>query len=217
MTGTSITVHGRATSSNVQAVMWVAAELGLTVDRRDVGGRFGGNDTPEFRAMNPMGLVPVLQDGAVTLFESAAILRYLLRRHGPGPFDTAPECDAWAEWAKHTLCAAFTMPVFWGFYRTPEADRDMPAVLKALRRFETLAAMAMAKRGTAPWLMGDRPSLADIWAGHVLYRYFTLDLPRETPEGLQDWYATLTARPAYRTHVMVDYSELKGQARSLAP
>jgi predicted ester cyclase len=51
-------VHGRATSSNVQAVMWGIAELGLEVERRDVGGRFGGNDTPEFLAMNPMGLCP---------------------------------------------------------------------------------------------------------------------------------------------------------------
>jgi glutathione S-transferase len=90
----SLIVHGRASSSNVQAVMWGIAELGLDVDRRDVGGRFGGNDTPEFLAMNPMGKVPVLQDGDVTLFESAAILRYLVARYGGGGLEHGPRAKA---------------------------------------------------------------------------------------------------------------------------
>ncbi|EBA10131.1 glutathione S-transferase family protein [Sagittula stellata] len=205
-----VVIHGRKTSSNVQAVMWGAAELGLKVDRRDVGGRFGGTDTAAFRAMNPMGLVPVLEDGSHTLFESAVILRYLVASHGPGPIAEGPEQDMWAEWAKYTMCAAFTMPVFWGYYRTPEADRDMPAVLGALERFEELAGVAMARRGAGPWLVDGQFSRADIMAGHVLYRYFTLDLPRKPPAGLEDYYAALVERPAYREHVMVDYSELKG-------
>ena len=54
-------VWGRATSSNVQKVMWTAAELGLKVERLDVGGTFGGNDTPEYLAMNPNGLVPTVE------------------------------------------------------------------------------------------------------------------------------------------------------------
>jgi glutathione S-transferase len=59
----SLTVHGRASSSNVQAVMWGIAELGWTWTGATWAGAIGGNDTPDFLAMNPMGLVPVLQDG----------------------------------------------------------------------------------------------------------------------------------------------------------
>ncbi len=205
----TITIYGRATSSNVQAVMWGAAELGLNHIRHDIGGRFGGTDTPEFLAMNPMGLIPVLQDGDLTLFESASILRYLTSRYGPEPFKTEPLTDTWAHWAQTSLCSAFTVPIFWKFYRTPEADRDMPAILDNLRKFESLATIAMKQRKSARWLVGDF-SLADIWAGHVLYRYFTLDLPREAPEGLEAYYADLQSRAAYAEHVMVDYSELKG-------
>lgn len=207
----SVIVHGRATSSNVQAVMWTAAELGLEVDRRDVGGRFGGTDTPEFRAMNPMCLVPVLQDGDLTMFESAAILRHVLATHGPGPFAIGPVADMWAEWSKHTLCRTFILSVFWPFYRTPEGQRDMDAVIAALREFEGSCSIAMQARGDGPWITGDRISLADIWVGHVMYRYFTLDLPREVPEGLEAYYAQCEDRPAYRDHVMIDYSELKGR------
>ena len=70
-----IIVHGRATSTNVQNVMWCAAELGLDVDRRDVGGAFGGTDTPEYRAMNPNGVIPTVEIDGTVLWESAAIVR----------------------------------------------------------------------------------------------------------------------------------------------
>lgn len=229
-------LHGRASSSNVQAVMWGAAELGLTLERRDLGGAFGGLDTPDYRAKHPMGLIPTYEDQDVTLFESAVILRHLITRYGAGQIRAEPRDQAWAEWAKHTLCAAFTEPVFWGFWRTPEAERDMVAVTAALRRFEGHLALAMAKMGDAQQvhspetgpetshaplmsrLEADQGSatltLADIWVGHVLFRYFTLDLPRAAPEGAQAYYDWLQNRPAYRAHVMVDYSELKGRRRN---
>ena len=77
-----LTVYGRATSSNVQLVMWALAELGLAHERLDFGHVYGGTDTPEFRAMNPNGLVTVLRDGATVIWESMAILRYLGARFG---------------------------------------------------------------------------------------------------------------------------------------
>src|SRR5580700_11170286 len=77
---------GRATSSNVMKVIWLLEELNLPYDRIDVGGAFGKTDTPEYRAMNPTGLVPTLQEGTFTLWESNAILRYLGTVHaGGGP------------------------------------------------------------------------------------------------------------------------------------
>lgn len=207
----TLIIHGRKTSSNVQAVMWGLGELGLTADRRDVGGRFGGTDAPEFRAMNPMGLVPVLQDGSLTIFESGAILRYLVQKDSTGALQSSdPLADTWAEWAKHSLASSFTAPVFWQYWRMTEANRDMAAVTRNLRRFEDLAGVALRKRGDGPWIMGKDMTLADIWVGSVLYRYFDLDLPRQSPDGLKTYYDQLIARPAYQRHVMVEYSELKG-------
>lgn len=66
-----ITIWGRTTSSNVQTVMWAIAELGLEHERIDAGGPFGGLDTPEFAAMNPNRLVPVLRDGGEYLLISS--------------------------------------------------------------------------------------------------------------------------------------------------
>ena len=55
-------IIGRATSSNVQKVLWACGELGLPFEREDLGGPFGGNDNPEYRALNPNGKVPTIID-----------------------------------------------------------------------------------------------------------------------------------------------------------
>lgn len=196
--------------------MWGCAELGLPVERMDIGGRFGGLDDPAFRAMNPHGLIPVLQedDGRV-VFESAAILRYLAGRHGVAPFWpedplVRAEIDMWAEWGKHTFGQAFTGPVFWAHWRTPAEQRREEAVARAIERFEALMAVVAGRVGAGGYMVGPDLSLADIWVGHVLFRYFTLDISRNPPAALEDYYARLCVRDAFRIHVMIDYSELKG-------
>ena len=77
-----LTIYGRATSSNVQVVMWLGGGLGLSHERLDKGHVHGGLDDPEYRRINPHGLVPALKDGDVEMFESSAILRYLASKYG---------------------------------------------------------------------------------------------------------------------------------------
>ena len=79
-----ITLWGRRNSANVQKVLWALHELDLPYRRERVGGSFGGNRDADFLAMNPMGLVPVIRDGDVTMFESNAIVRYLGGALSPG-------------------------------------------------------------------------------------------------------------------------------------
>ena len=68
-------ILGRSSSINVQKVMWCAAELGAEVERIDIGGKYGGNDSAEYLAKNPNGLVPTMEDGEVVLWESNTIVR----------------------------------------------------------------------------------------------------------------------------------------------
>jgi len=70
-------IWGRISSVNVQKVVWCAEELGIAYERIEAGGKFGRNDTPEYLAMNPNGLVPVIDDDGFVLYESNAIVRYL--------------------------------------------------------------------------------------------------------------------------------------------
>jgi glutathione S-transferase len=81
----TITVWGRRNSMNVQKVMWTLGELGLDYQRHDVGGSFGVDD--QYKAKNPNAVVPTIEDGELTLYESNACVRYLARQYGTGPVD----------------------------------------------------------------------------------------------------------------------------------
>src|SRR5262245_17169848 len=69
-----LTVYGRKSSFNVQKVMWLVGELGIVHTHVELGGSHGGLGTAEFRAMNPHGRVPVVDDTGTIIWESHAIL-----------------------------------------------------------------------------------------------------------------------------------------------
>ncbi|PMZ36985.1 glutathione S-transferase, partial [Pseudomonas sp. GW247-3R2A] len=84
--------------------LWAAEELGLAYEAIDAGGAFGVVDTPQYRAMNPNGRVPVIEDDGFVLWESNAIVRYLMAQHANGtawyPTDLKARAaaDKWMDW-----------------------------------------------------------------------------------------------------------------------
>ncbi|MGH6932173.1 MAG: glutathione S-transferase family protein [Dongiaceae bacterium] len=210
-----LTVWGRRTSSNVQALMWCIGELGLAVRRHDVGHKYGGNDTPEFLAMNPNGTVPVLRDGdGEPLWETGAILRYLASRYGDAPFwprDVAARAhiDKWAEWSKINIAFNFTVPIFWQMVRTAPRDRNLAAVTEAIGELGRFLDIAESRLARGDFLCGDDFTLADIQFGHILYRYFDIAIDRPDHRALRRYYDRLVARPMFKEHVMVSYEELR--------
>ena len=74
-------VYGRANSINVRRVLWMLDELGLKYEREDWGRGFKPTDSPEFRTINPVGVVPVIDDDGFRLRESNSIVRYLADKH----------------------------------------------------------------------------------------------------------------------------------------
>ena len=137
MTGTTERIlWGRATSSNVMKALWVLEELGLPYQRIDVGGAFGKTDTPDYRAMNPTGLVPTLQEGEFTLWESNAIVRYLARDAAaiwPTEAHAKANIDRWMD-AQQTVMNRPMGQVFWGLVRTPADKRDMAGIAAAIEQ-----------------------------------------------------------------------------------
>jgi len=210
-----ITVWGRETSINVQMVVWALTEIGLDYERVDVGGKFGGTDTEEYRRMNPNRLVPVLQDGDVTLWESAAIVRYLGARYGDEGFWPADpgrraSLDKWAEWIKTTFGPAFLTGVFWPLIGVTPDRRDLAAIAAAEQRLKGLAAMLEERLAQSPaCLGGDDVCFADIIVGSMFYRYFTLDFDRAATPHLRAYYDRLAARPAYAQRVMISYDGMR--------
>ena len=211
-----LTIWGRKSSFNLQKVMWLVGELQLAHRHIEAGGQFGGLDAPAFRAMNPHGKVPVIEDDGVVVWESHAILRYLAARYGGGSFwhDNPAErslSDRWMDWSQTTLQPDFLSGVFWGFYRTPQAQRDLPAIkhkVALCARHFTLLDRHLADRA---FMLGDALSLADIPIATNLYRYFNLDIDRPSVPNVEAWYRRLQDRAAYREHVMVPFQDLYGR------
>ncbi|MBV8420852.1 MAG: glutathione S-transferase [Hyphomicrobiales bacterium] len=209
-------VWGRRSSFNVQKVLWLVGELGLAHEHIPAGGDFGGLDEPSFRALNPHGRVPVIEDGDLAVWESHAILRYLAARYDPSRLWSADPAerarvDSWMDWSQTTLQPDFVRGVFWGYYRTPQSQRDWPAIRKSLARCASHFRLLDEVLAARPFLAGASFSLADIPAGTSLYRYFELDIERPNVPNVTAWYARLRERPAYRQHVMVPFAELRGR------
>jgi len=210
-----LTIWGRKTSSNVQALMWCVGELGLTYERYDVGHRYGGNDTREFLAMNPNGTIPVLVDGdRAPIWETGAILRYLASCYAdpvfwPTEASARAQVDMWADWAKINVALEFTRPIFWRVVRTAPNDIDWSAVRKSVAKLAKVLDIAEARLAENDYLCGDALTLADIQFGHLLYRYFDIGIERPSHPALLNYYHRLTGRPAFCEHVMVSYEELR--------
>ena len=203
-------VWGRATSSNVMKVLWGLGEFGLPFERIDAGGAFGKTDTPEYRGMNPTGLVPTLQEGDFTLWESNVILRYLHAAHAPSSplfpaeIQARANVDRWMDAQQTTLNRPMSQ-VFWGLVRTPADKRDMTAIAQGIQDAAKAWAMVEKELSRHDYIAGPEFALCDIpWGVHA-HRWFGMDyLGLERPEfpAIRAWYGRLSGRPAYRQHVM---------------
>ena len=205
-----IRIHGRISSANVQPVVWCLAELGVEYERLDVGGPFGGNDTPEYLAMNPLGLVPVMEQDGDVLSESVTILRYIMRRYGGHPSDpmAAARIERWADMSRQHIYTPLIPTLFWQLIRTPANERNTAGVAAAVEALKQ-SMKVFQDLIDGPYVGGDKLNLVDYQIGSLLYRYYELDFERADLPGLRAYYDRLCERPAYRDFVMVDFMGMK--------
>lgn len=199
-----IVIYGRANSSNVRKVLWLAEELGLQVDRRDYGRGYAPTDTPEFKAMNPNAKVPVMDEDGFILWESHAILRYLAAKYGPEwyPADLQQRAivDQWLDW----VLGEFPWPIqrlFFALVVNPGSDdADIPDHEAASAR---LCRMLEDRfQATNAYIAGPQPTIADCALGMMVHRWFALDIKRPALPALEAYYDRLKARPAFQGPIL---------------
>ena len=195
-------ILGRVSSINVQKVVWCCDELGLKYERVDIGGKFGGNDTPEYLAKNPTGLVPTLEEDGFVLPESDAIVRYLAAKHSPG--DLWPEdlreraqADRWMVWASTSFIAGMR-DAFWELIRVAPEKRNAAAVEASRVKCEKCAAALEVQLEKRRFVTGERFTAADVVVGTAVHRWLSLPLERAARPSLERYYALLKSRPASR-------------------
>jgi glutathione S-transferase len=162
-------LYGRRNATNVIPVIWALEEIGLSYKRHDVGGSFGGLDSPSFRAMNPTSRIPVLDDGQVVLSESNVIIRYLSNVYGRSTLrpHTCQDCaraDQWMEWYKTTLYGPF-IELFQMFIRMEPQARDASRIEELARTLGELLRVPKGVLQQADFLIGKDFTMADVPSG----------------------------------------------------
>jgi glutathione S-transferase len=197
-------IWGRKNSINVQKVLWCCAELGLKYERIDAGMEHGINNTPEYRAMNPNGLVPTIDHDGFILWESHAIVRYLSGLHGlgtlwPGSPRAFAEADRWMEWYNTTLWSNLR-PVFWNLVRVVPEKRDMGLVNESIKRLAANFEIADAHLAKSRYFGGREFTMGDIPLGVAAFRWFNLPIDRPRHRHLEAWFDRILARLAFQAH-----------------
>ena len=198
-------IWGRATSSNVQKVLWCCAELDIEFERVDVGGPFGGNRDREYLAMNPNGLVPTVKDGDLVMWESNTICRYLAAtRNGEHLYPRDPAArthvERWMDWQLAVIGPPMGQLLF-GLVRSTPETRNPDAIEAARRRAATAWTIIDDEVKDRPYLAGDHLSLAEIVLGTQIYRWFAFPIERPELPNLRAWHDRMHQRPGFKKHI----------------
>lgn len=203
-------VLGRPNSINVRKVLWTCAELGLPI--RHVPWGAGGLSlaSAEFRALNPMGLVPVLRDpeAGLVLRESHTICRYLAareRRHDLLPSaEHAPaaraEVEQWMDWMATELNNAWRT-AFMALVRKSPSHQDPAAVAASASEWNRqMGFLDEALRATGAWATRHGFTLADIVLGLAVHRWVMTPIAHADLPAVRAYYERLSERPAFLAH-----------------
>lgn len=206
----TLKIYGRTTSINVMKVLWTCVELGVPFTREDVGGPFGRNNEPWYRAMNPNGLVPTIDDDGFILWESNTVARYLAAKYGGGrlwPLGTQARADSerWMDWQLSVLGPAM-FGVFWGLIRTPADKRDANAIEASRQKTIDAFRLLDAHLGTRDFVAGSALTIGDIPVAPFVHRWYALPIERPAMPNLEKYYKRLSERPGYKTHCMLPLS-----------
>ena len=196
-------VYGRANSINVRKVLWMLDEAGEKYEREDWGRGFKSTDDPAFRKINPVGVVPVIDDGDFRLRESNTIVRYLAEKHAradlyPKDLEARATTESWMDWAS-TDFASGMRPVFHGLVVKNPAFANM--VESGAK--EWAAQMRVLEDHLAAGnshVMGRSFTIGDIPVGLVVNRWFSIPFQKPEFRAVAAYYDRLAERPGYRAH-----------------
>lgn len=202
-----VKLYGRKTSINVQKASWALGEAALEFEWIDKEGTFGSIDTPAYRALNPQGRVPLLDDGGTIVRQSNVIVRYVAQKFGVGtlwPDDPGARAaaDYWMDWQAADNWRNL-VTVFVGLVRTPPEERDAQAIAKSVAALGQDIEYLDDQLAGNKFVTGEAFTMGDIPVGAAAHRFFVLPIERPSVPNVEAWYERLQERPAFRECVMV--------------
>ncbi|MBA1200668.1 glutathione S-transferase [Pseudomonas capeferrum] len=197
-----IRILGRATSINVRKVLWTCAEIGISFEQEDWGTGFESTQTPEFLALNPNAMMPVIQDGDFTLWESNSIIRYLATRYGdtalyPVEARARAKVDQWIDWQASDLNRSWSY-AFMSLVRHSPLHQDAQALMAGCAEWSRyMRILDRQLESTGGYVAGDQFSLADIPIGLSVNRWFETPFDRPGLPVVSSYYERLSQRAGF--------------------
>jgi glutathione S-transferase len=194
----SLRVLGRISSINVRKVLWTCAELDLPFEHVE--------SDPRLLACNPNGLVPVIQDGDFTLWESNSICRYLAARQLhrtllPEDPQARARVEQWMDWQATELNSAWRYS-FYATVRKSPAHADPAAIARSIESWNNCMLILDAHFAHGgQFVTGEYFTLADVVLGLSTHRWLLSPIDRPHLDALHGYYQRLSVRPAFRAHV----------------
>lgn len=223
-------VWGRPTSTNTQRVLWTLAEAGVPYElilasaTTGVNGYvwqgqapFGIVDTAAYRAMNPNGTIPTIDDEGFILWESNAIVAYLARRYAPGKlFGGSEEIFAralkWMIWTNYSMDPGLHALVM-HLERLPAEQRSADTVEASRQDVVRKLELMEAQLGGSSYFAGDAFTIGDIPLGISAQRFFHFALKCPSLPRVEGWLARLAEREGFRAHVAPPEKHLPSRER----
>jgi len=168
------------------------------------GEAFGIVDTPEYRAMNPNGTIPTIDDGGYILWESNTICRYLTQTYAPELFGNEAKklghASQWMDWTNTQMEPHLHILVM-HLVRMQEAERDPDAIEQA--RLGIISRLELLDRHLSDraYIAGDTFTVGDIAPACAAYRWTLFDLPGPKMRNLSEWQSRIGQRPGFKRHI----------------
>ncbi|WP_457089596.1 glutathione S-transferase family protein [Microvirga sp. P5_D2] len=197
-------IHGYAGSINVRKVLWTCVELDLPFERIDWGGTRPVTN-PDFRKLNPVGMIPVLEDAGQVFWESNSIVRYLAAREGRhdllphAPADRA-HVEKWMDWQVSDFNNTWRY-VFQATVRKNPSFQDEAQITSSWDRFcSAVRVIDQELARTDAYIAGPHFTCADIVIGLSIHRWKSIPLERPELPQINRYYERLCEREGFRLY-----------------
>ena len=194
-----------APNSRAGRIVWLFEELGLEYDLNKMAFHPKDLKSDEHRERHPLGRVPVLEDGETSIFESGAIVEYVMARYGDGglkPAVDAPEFAEYLQWFHY--CEGMVMPpintIMVHTVLLPPERRDQTTLEQAQRLLSRSVAPVNEALADREYLVGAF-SAADIMLGHSIFMANRLGQVSDEMANVKDYVGRIEARPAFQTAI----------------
>jgi glutathione S-transferase len=198
-------IHGYKGSINVRKVLWTCVELGLSFEQIDWGGGTRPVTDPEFLALNPVGMIPVLEDAGRIFWESNSIVRYLAAREGrhdllPAHPAERAQVEKWMDWQVSDFNNSWRY-VFQATVRKNPAFQDERQITASWIQFCSMVQVLDRELArTQAYVAGPHFTCADIVIGLSIHRWKSIPLDRPHLPEINRYYDLLCEREGFRIY-----------------